>query len=94
MQGIKHINLCQKNFCKLHLIFLFVSLSLIYRKDNFVTKNIVVDKFYEAGYFALSESHMTVAFLVLFLGSSFSLTVFIAELAYGRLFGHTKNIDL
>jgi len=72
---------------------MFVS-SLSYGKDVLVTKKIVADKMYEAGYFVLSTSHFTVAFLFLLLGSSLSLTVFIVEFVYGRLLGHTKNTDL
>ena len=71
-----------------------VSSSLNYGKDIFGTKNIVADNIYKAGYFALSLSHLTVAFHILFLGCSLSLTVLIAELVYSRLLGHTKNSDL
>jgi len=67
---------------------------LNYGTDIFVTKNIVADNIYEAGYFALSASDLTLAFLFLLLGCSLSLTVFIAELVYGRLLGHTKHSDL
>ena len=71
-----------------------VSSSLNYGKDIFGTKNIVADNIYEAGYFALSLSHLTVAFDILLLGCSLSLTLLIAELVYSRLLGHTKNSDL
>jgi hypothetical protein len=67
---------------------------LNYGTDIFVTKNIVSDNIYEAGYFALSASHLALAFLFLLLGCSLSFTVFIAELVYGRLLGHTKHSDL
>jgi hypothetical protein len=60
----------------------------------FGTKNIVTDNIYEAGYFALSLSHLTVAFHILFLGCSSNLTVLFAELVYSRLLGHTKYSDL
>jgi hypothetical protein len=71
-----------------------VSSSLNYGKDIFSTKNIVVDNIYEAGYFALSLSHLIVAFHFLFLGCSLSLTVLITELVYRRLLGYTRNTDL
>jgi hypothetical protein len=68
-----------------------VSSSMSYGKDIFSTKNIVADDIYEAGYFALSASHLTSAFLFLFIGYSLSLTVLITELVYRRLIGHTKK---
>ena len=68
--------------------------SLSYGKDNFGIKNIVADNIYEAGYFALSLSHLTVAFHILFFGCSLSLTVLIAELVYRRILGYTKKTDL
>ena len=67
---------------------------LNYVKDIFVTKNIVADNIYEAGYFALSASHLTLAFIFLLLGCSLSLAALIAELVYGRLLGRTKHSDL
>ena len=67
---------------------------LNYGTDIFVTKNIVADNIYEAGYFALSKSDLTLAFLFLLLGCSLSRTVLITELVYGRLLGRTKNSDL
>ena len=72
----------------------FVSSSVSYGKDAFVTKNIVADNIYEAGYFALSTSHLTLAFIFLLLGCSLSLAALIAELVYGRLLGRTKHSDL
>jgi len=68
-----------------------VSSSLSYGKDIFVTKNIVADNIYEAGYFALSVSHLTVAFPTLLIGFSLSLTALFAEFVYHRLLGHTKK---
>jgi hypothetical protein len=68
-----------------------LSSSLSYGKDIFGTKNILADNIYEAGNFALSVSHLTVAFHIRFLGCSLSLTVLIAELVYRRLLGHTKK---
>jgi hypothetical protein len=53
---------------------------LNYGTDIFVTKNIVADIIYEAGYFALSKSDLTLAFLFLLLGCSLSLAVLITEL--------------
>jgi hypothetical protein len=63
-----------------------VSSSLSYGKDIFVTKNIVADNIYEAGFFALSVSHLIPAFYILLVGFSFSLTVLIAEFVYCRVF--------
>ena len=71
-----------------------VSSSLNNGKDIFGTKNIVTDNIYEAGYFALSLSHLTAAFHILLLGCSLSLTVLFAELVYSRLLVHTKNYEL
>jgi hypothetical protein len=71
-----------------------VSSSLRYGKDIFGTKNIVADSISEAGYFALSVSHLIVAFHMLLLGCSLSLTVLIAEFVYHRLIARTKNSDL
>jgi len=71
-----------------------VSSSLSYGKDVFGTKDIVADNIYDAGYFALSLSHFTVAFHFLLLGCSLSLTVLITELVHHRLLGYTKNTDL
>ena len=67
---------------------------LNYGKFVYVTKNIVADNIYEAGYFALSKSDLTLAFLFLLLGCSLSLAVLITELVYGRLLGRTKHSDL
>jgi hypothetical protein len=68
-----------------------VSSSLNYRKVIFSTKNIVADNIYETGYFALSVSHLRIAFGFLLLGCSLSLTVLIAELVYRMLLGFTKK---
>jgi len=65
---------------------IFVSSSLSYGKDIFVTKNIVADNIYEAGFFALSVSHLTVAFHILLIGFSISLTLLIAEFVYRKFF--------
>ena len=99
MQSFKIISLCQKMYLlQLYLYSLHIYISffvlLNYRTDIFVTKNIVADNIYEAGYFALSASDLTLAFLFLLLGCSLSLTALIAELVYGRLLGRTKNSDL
>jgi len=98
MQGFKIKSLWQKNYLLIYVysyyILVCVSSSLIYGKDIFFTKNIVADKSHEAEYFALSTSHLTVAFLVLLLGCYLSLTVHIVELVYGRSLGHTKYSDL
>jgi hypothetical protein len=71
-----------------------VSSSLSYGKDIFVTKNIVADNICEAGFFALSVSHLTVAFYIILIGFSLSLTALIAEFVYRKLLGHTKNSDM
>jgi hypothetical protein len=67
---------------------------LNYGTDIFVTKNIVADNIYEAGYIALSKSDLTLAFLLLLLGCFFFFSALIAELVYGRLLGRTKHSDL
>jgi len=67
---------------------------LNYGKFVYVTKNIVADNIYEAGYFSLSKSDLALAFLFLLLGCSLSLAVLITELVYGRLLGRTKHSDL
>jgi len=82
-----------KNFISKQTI-IFVSSLLRYGKDIFVTKNIVADNIYEVGYFALSLSHLTAAFLTLLLGYSLSLTVLVVELVYRRILGYPKNIVL
>ena len=66
-----------------------VTSSLSYGKDIIDTKNIVVDNMYEEGYVALSRTHLTVVFHILLLGCSLSLTVFIVEIVYRSLLGHT-----
>jgi len=73
---------------------IFFSSPLSYGKNIFVTKNIVADRIYEKRYFALSRSHFTVAFFYLILGCTLSFCVFIVELVYGTLIGHTKTNGL
>jgi len=55
---------------------------------------VFADAIYEAGYFALSKSHLTLAFLFLLFVISLNFTVFFSELTYARLLGHTKNNDM
>ena len=87
----------EKLFANLYLYSLNNYISFVvlnYGTDIFLTKNIVADIIYEAGYFALSASHLTLAFLFLLLRWSLGLAALIAELVYGRLLGRTKNSDL
>ena len=84
----------EKLFDNLYLYSLNNYISLVvlnYGTDIFVTKNIMADNIYEAEYFALSKSDLTLAFLFLLLGCSLSLAGLIAELV---LLGRTKHSDL